>query len=104
MDGQMNIFDFIKPEIKEVDLESFPEEEMVQHIKSATGIPFTYRDDLTGYEAKIKKMRYTVKYSRYWDGNKRFISCGYGNNIGGSRSPCDSIEEAIAFFKRGLNR
>ena len=107
MDTQMTIFDFLQPNISDANnLDNLPEAEMVKMIMAATGLDFEYRDDFWRYEAKRKGVKYEVGYSNYQldDNHKRFISCGYGNNKGGSGSPCDTVQEAISFFQRALAR
>jgi len=102
---QLSIFDFIKPETTTRDLDLMTEADMVEAVKAATGINFVYCDPLWGYVAKIGKFKYDVHFSNYSiDDHRRFISCGYGNNMGGAGSPCDSLEEAVQFFKTALSR
>lgn len=102
---QLTIFDYIEPEIPKTDLDDLPETDMVEALRAATGISFVYRDPLWGYEATIGKFKYSVHYSNYSiDDHRRFISCGYGNNMGGAASPCDSLDEAIEWFKKALQR
>lgn len=103
---QLSIFDFIEDPTTATALDNMSEPDMVEAVKQATGIDFKYRDDLWGYVAKIKDIQYTVHFSNYTmlDNNDRFISCGYGNNKGGAASPCDSLEEAVQFFKTALKR
>lgn len=103
MDGQMNIFDcfdFLTPEV--IDLETCPIENIVEAVRQKTGLDFQYQDELFGFVATYKKVKFTLRFSRYWQTEKHFISCGYGTHTGGAGSPCDSLEEAIRFFERGL--
>lgn len=98
---QMTIFDFEPSE-----LENIPIEQTVERIGQALGLTFKYNDYLQTYQAKIKQYIVSVNYSRYttYDANHgdRFISCGIDSKLGGSHSPEDSVEEAIAFLKACL--
>lgn len=101
MEGQMTIFDFIKVETPN-SLDDLPEIDMVNMIARAVGLNFQPHD-VSGWRDKRKGTEYTVKYSHYSIGDHaKFISCGYGNNKGGAGSPCDTVDEAISFFKRAL--
>jgi len=101
---QMSIFDFMEIE-KTSDLDAMSEADMVQAVKEATGIDFKFKDDLWGYVANIGKVQFEVKYSNYSiDDHRRFISVGYGTKTSGVSGPCDSLQEAIQFFKRALER
>ena len=102
---QMTIYDFLTPD-EDYNLYDLPEDEMVRIISDATGLDFKYKDGLWGYIAKVGKVQYELKYSNYKQINNhaRFISCGYGNNKEGAGSPCNSVKEAIAFFKKYLGK
>lgn len=102
MEGQMTIFDIIKPN----SLDDLPEEEMVKQVSDATGLNFKYRDDFWKWECKVKDVRFSLHYSNYSiDDKRRFISCGYDRKAKeGCGSPIDSLEEAIAFFRKAKER
>lgn len=102
--GQMNIFDFLTP--LEIPLDDLPEDEMVKMIAEATGLDFKYIDDFWGWQFKKQNVTFSVHYSNYnmTDSTARFISTGFDTLKQGVGSPCDSIEEAIRFFKRALFR
>ena len=104
MDGQLSIFDFLAP--KETSLDDLPESEMVKAISDATGIKFKYRDSFWGWQAKIKGVTYSVQYDNYWldDNKRRFIGADWNTTTQGASRPCDSIQEAISFFRRAIER
>lgn len=100
-------FNFDEPKIKteNQELDNLPEEKMVEIVSKATGIPFKYKDDLSGYEYEIKKkVRFNIKYSNFnmKDDHSRFISCDamlqYGSYYG-CGSPIGTVDGAIEFFK-----
>ena len=106
MEGQLSIFDFLDDDPAEMSLDDLPEEEMVKIVGNSIGVNFTYRDDFWGYEAKYKKLKFELHYSNYRlsDNTARFISAGYNYSKGGAGSPCDSIQEAVNFFRNAMNR
>lgn len=107
MVGQMSLFDFMIPDIpNDIDLNTLPEEEMVQIVGNAVGIQFIYDNEYGRYRAKIKNAVYDIGYSNYAleDNHSRFISCGYNERLEGAGSPCNTIEEAVKFFKRQKRR
>ena len=108
---QVSIFDACQLSLFDAPMrDKFPssEAEMVEMISKRVGLKFEYVDELWGWVAKTKYCRFTLHYSNYKldDKHDRFISCGYdyhkGKSLGGSGSPCDSIDEAVRFFKRGI--
>lgn len=104
---QMSIFDFLKPDARDID--KLPENEMVSVISNATGIPFKWSDGSGEYQAKIGKCNYRVRYGNYNlpDDKARYISCGYSMQTGdmrGAGAPCNSLDGAIKFFNAALVR
>lgn len=102
---QTTIYDFLQAE--ELDLSSITEAEMVEIIRSRTGIDFKYNSLFEQWEAelsKANKKKLSVHFDNYAVGNnERFISCGYDFKHGGGGSPIDSIEGAIAFFNHKVS-
>lgn len=96
MDGQMTIWDWIKPDYP--DFKSLSHDEVVGIISDATGIPFKFRDSFWGWQAKIGRIRYELEFSTYMGTDKPFISCGYDIGNGGGGAPCDNIQEAVDWF------
>lgn len=101
MTGQMTIWDFLPPE----NLEDISEEEMVQRVGEAVGVVFTWNDFLKEYQAKIKGYTLSVEYDRYivddeTGKGRRFIGVGFMKKNEGAAGPCDSIDEAIKWFKK----
>ncbi len=104
MDGQMNIFDFLKIE----NQDDVPEKEMVALVGNAIGVVFEKNDHLDHYEGYHSKLKLTIQYDNYnlMDKTDRFISCGWDNKkrySAGGR-PCDSIEEAIHYLREAIER
>lgn len=105
MNGQMTIFDFLKPTYPD-DLNTLPEEEMVRIVGEALGIKFNYDDFFESYKYKKGIVTLTIGYSNYSlpDNTARFIGCGYdwalANDRQGGGRPCDSIEEAVNYLQR----
>lgn len=109
MQGQMTIFDLLKP--PDNDIESMDTEEIAKIISNATGLEFKQSGWLDEYEAKPKKnIKLTVHKSRYHcdvGDNKEgdaFISCSWQSGTSGTCGPRDSIEEAIKFFRQYMTR
>ena len=107
--GQMTIFDFLPQ--PEDDLETLPETTMVRLISEATGLKFKpvdykskyYIPNTQEYVAKISKHEeYTIQYDNYLgiNDNRRFIGTGYSYKTSGGSAPCDSVQEAINWFKK----
>lgn len=102
--GQMTIFDFLEAP---GELDTIPEEDMVEQIGAAIGAAFTYNSFFDEYQAKIGKITLTLEYNNYFeevDNGARFISCGIGTQHEGTGSPCDSISDAIEFFRTHLRK
>lgn len=108
MMGQMSIFDLMD----RIVLEDMSEEEMIAEVMRSTGLEFKlqeypgYKTTIHEYECKYKGAKFTCNYSKYFDDGARFISCGYSRrkNYEGAGSPCDSIDEAVDFFKFYMQR
>ena len=112
MDGQMTIFEFLP---QESDFAAMPEAQVIRIISDRIGIELKYTEygDFHEYSAKVGKLTITAKISTYLcthgesgtviDGHK-FISVGYGNSNGGAGSPCDSIDEAVEFLKKAIEK
>ena len=97
--GQISIFDFIN-----VELEELPEEDMVARIGSAIGVVFQKDKFFDDYRAKVGRSVLSVEYQRYdtldEKNGMRFIGCGVQERNCGAGSPCDSVQEAIAWFMK----
>lgn len=107
---QMTLFE-LEP-TDEVDIDATSEEEIVRMIGNVLGLEFQDKGWPFGWVAGDKKLNFDVKYSYYKTNDerqgKRFIACGYNyhqnGNIGGAGGPCDSVDEAIKFLRRGMER
>lgn len=105
MQGQINLFEWLSSQEK-TGLDAISEPEMVEQIGAALGVEFK-KDRLGDYRAKIGKTILSIQYDNYWPGindGARFISTGIDRPKEGAGSPCDSIEEAIAWLKNQLER
>ena len=111
MSYQMTIFDILNtPEWTEMTLK-----QIAAYIGEQTGLNFIpdtrFHGEFNEYIAyHTSKMFFTVGLDNYETNDKRnnqpFISVGYENkkdNSGGG-APCDSLEEAIEYFNRSLER
>ena len=105
--GQMTIFDYFS------ELDSIPEEEMVRQVGEAVGMVFKrvkadwfeHSENRGWYEAmKNKHEKYELYYSTYFDTNKRFIGADWQYKTSSGGGPCDTIQEAIDYIKRGMVR
>lgn len=103
--GQMTIFDYFS------ELDSIPEEEMARQVGEAVGMVFKRvkadwfenSENRGWYEArKSKHEKYELHYSTYIGSNKRFIGAGWQYKTSGGGGPCDTIQEAIDYIKRGM--
>lgn len=104
MDGQMDIFDYLKPSDK-VSLEDMPEEEMVRRVGTAVGLDFKYDKVLEDWRCKVKDVTFDIHFSRISvEPFTRYISCGWSRKTEGCGSPCDSIRQAVEFFKKGKEK
>ena len=105
VNGQMTIFDLMLPEQKPLD--AYTEDEMVQVVGNAVGIPFVFKDSLFGWEYSKGKVKYDIRFGNYSVGKKdRFIHVGWEdrrNGYSGCGCPVDSIDSAIQFFKRKIS-
>lgn len=105
-DGQLSIFDWI-PNLAS----SFPplteitEAEAVRIVGEQIGKVFVYNTKFSEWEAKIDKHRkLSMEYSHYrmTDCTDLFLGVGYTARDEGGGSLCDTIEEAVEYFKRRL--
>lgn len=106
---QISIFDFFKTEPPDEDIQTLPETDMIRIITEQTGVEFQKdknapKSVYIWYSAKKGNSYIDVHYGHYFDGNKRFIGVGVGNNMGGVSCPCDSIKEAVGMIKRNISR
>lgn len=104
MNGQMTIFDFIQTEYP--TLTEITEAEAVRIVGESVGVEFKFRDDFWGWEYKPnKKVTCRMQYDNYlFDNNDLFLGVDIGMSLGGSSMPCDTLEEAVRFFKNEIPR
>ncbi len=97
---QLSIFDYIDSEYP--DIHDINEEDMVKIIGREIGASFTYDTRLGEWFARIGKLKLTLEYSYYnlKDNHDLFISCGYSYRTSGGGAPRDTIQDAIAWFKK----
>lgn len=105
---QMTIYDLL-PDEPRPDFHTMTEEQVANYLSDVLGVTFTWNDHLEEYTARLNTPNYgkfflefyLSKYSSTGEKNgKTFLSCGAIWTHGGSWSPCDSLEEAIKFYKR----
>lgn len=108
---QMTIFDFLKPETDGTDIENMTSAEIAKIIGDAIGIAFDSPDWEEGYfKAKYKKITFSIGKSRLsCDCVKRkagdaFIAVGVDGKLWGCGCPAETIDEAISFFKRYMEK
>ncbi len=106
--GECNLFVSKTPNFDTMTIE-----EAVEQIAAATGLDFKPNDYITTdnqqeYEAKVKKIKVTVRFSHYSAGThngRRHLGIGIMNaQMEGYGAPCDSVEEAIEDIKKHLER
>lgn len=106
MEGQLSIFDFMG------EFANLPEEKMVDQVGQRLGIKFKpevlpkgvrkYKPEYE-YEYKRKGLKLTVGFSTDWK-CKTFISAGYDTKLGGGGGPFYSIDDAVNYFKKILEK
>ena len=109
---QMTIYDLL-PDEPRPDFHTMTEEQVANYLSDVLGVTFTWNDHLEEYTAHLNTQnygkfflefhlsKYNTKASVSSEKNgKTFLSCGAIWTHGGSGSPCDSLEEAIKFYKR----
>lgn len=96
----MTIYDFLKPTYPSIN--EITEEEAVRHIGNALGIDFKYNEFMYRWEAKENKVTLGARYGYYLDGGRRFIGVDVENKQAGGCAPVDSIEDAIAWFRKRM--
>lgn len=110
---QLTIFDVIEPECQ--DWQDMSLKELATYIGDRTGLHFIpdtrFHGEFNEYIAYYtSKVFFTVgigHYTTYDERNgKPFISVEYENknDHSGSGAPCDSLEEAISYFKSYTER
>lgn len=102
---QLSIFDFLKPETTETDIELLPVEEIARIIGEQLGLAF-HKDKFGYYSAKANGTTYEISKATYLTHDERygkaFISCGWERSHSGGGSPIDSVEEAVEWFKKKM--
>lgn len=109
MEGQISIFELLPPD--ERPIEEMSSEDMARIIGQAIGLQFSPSGWSDEMKAKpYKNLEFTVHKSFYSCDTKLnkkgdvFISCGYSFGTSGGGSPIDSIDSAIRYFQRVLDR
>lgn len=103
IDGQLSIFDLF-PEYP--DFNTVSEEKCVSIIGDVLGLKFSYSVRFGVWKARIGCIDLSVNYSTYMGSETRFISVGYDNrrDHSGGGAPCDSIDEAIRYFRKCIEK
>ena len=103
---QLTIFDLLQ----EPDIDTLTIQEAVERIGERLGLSFTYNSFFEHYEAKKGKLLLTAEYNHYSTmdekNGKRFIGVGYDckKDQAGGGAPCDSLQEAVDWFQRIIER
>lgn len=102
MDGQMTLFDFLKPEYP--DINSITEAEAAEIVGDSIGKTFKYNSFFEQWEVRIGRLKLSLSFDNYnLDGNTdRFIGVGYEKGTSGGGAPCDTIQQAVAYFNRKM--
>lgn len=98
---QMSIYDWLQPEYPAIS--DITDTEAALIVGDAIGMTFKYSDLFEEWEAVRGMLKLSLEYSHYSlsDNQNLFLGVGYENkhdHSGGGR-PCDSIDEAIRYFK-----
>ena len=110
MDGQMSIFEFLQ---QESDFSSMPESEVMDAISQRIGVRLLWDKHLEKYSAMVGKTKISSEmgtYSCTHEGSEtiiaghKFIGAGWQRSTEGGGRPCDSIDEAVEYFERAINR
>lgn len=104
MRGQMTVWDFLEYKA----LADMSEDEIVSEVSKRTGLIFKpdtiLSDGETWFQAKKGKTFYNIHVSTYCDTDIRFIGVGWDEKTSGGGSPEDSIDEAVDYFLRQMER
>ena len=107
---QLDIFQFVEDPQGAKDFTQMSIEEIAEHIKERTGLEFKNKNFFGGYEVVIKKVKFEFHKSAYTCRDKEgvpFISCDVqkmGGDFYGVGSPEDSLEDAVKFFERYIEK
>ena len=101
MNGQISIFDWMPPEQPSFD--DVQEPEAVRLIGDALGLTFRYDKRFQEWAAKAGKLKMHIDGFSHYDGvreNRRFLGVGWERGTSGGGCPCESIQEAISYFRK----
>lgn len=101
---QITIYDLLEDDPIVSDFLGMTIEEIAGYIGEKIGLTFEYNSFFDEYQARYKGIIFDLNLSTYSATGIPFISVGYENkkeHSGGGR-PCDSIEEAIRYFKNKI--
>ncbi len=107
MDGQISIFDWMPEAVPAVafpNINDITEETAVRMVGNEIGVEFVYNELFHHWEAKVGKMKLDLEYSRFNLDNNHdlFLGAGYMFGSGGGGRPCDSIEDAVKYFRKKI--
>lgn len=113
-ENQMTIFDYLEEE-PAPDFKTMTDEAIAEYIGQKLGVRFQWSQIFEEYTAKVPgsyrgkrvNMMLSVHTSTYnlkddAKNGQHFISCDISYNGGGAGSPCDSLEEAVRFFRKQI--
>lgn len=101
---QMSIFE-LETVTDYPDFHKMPTPQIVDIIAAHTGINFIYNVVFGDYIAKVGPVKFSLDVSFYTGGPSQGMRCiivDYQIKTYGCGKPCDSIAEAVEFFKNHL--
>ncbi len=107
-DGQLSIFDFLQG----TDFDNMQPREIADFVGKSIGVRFTWDEDLEEFSSCIGKLllsldvdTYTVThYGTQTVEGKRHIGCGWALSSEGGGKPCNSLDEAVDYLKKAVER
>lgn len=104
MQHQISIFEILRPKMPAI--QDIPEAEAVGIIGERLGLAFT-RDERSGeWTVQKGRLRLSMSYQNYALPDKKdlFLDAGWDLGTPGGGAPCDSLDEAVRYFERALQR
>lgn len=90
------------------DIGTVTEEQAAEIVGEQIGVKFSFNKFYEHWIAKMGKLELNLNYDSYAIGGKLFLGVGYVHkepeDYSGGGSPCDSIEEAVKYFKDKIRR
>ena len=109
-DGQMTIYEFLP---QSADFCTMKADEVIDIIGQRIGVRFVWDEELGEYFSQLGKLRlhasidkYTVTHhgSETLIAGHKHISCGWQMPTEGGGKPCNSIDEAVSYLQKAIER